>query len=632
MKKNSLLKIALFVLTFFCCLHANARDRAPKPKNLEELKQSVAEVIKRYNIPAVAIAMVDKNGPVWVGALGKSNLENNTNADENTLFRIASTSKMFVSLSILKLVEQGQLKLTDRLSDLAPEIAFENQWEKTNPIKLVHLLEHTTGWDEQHYPEFAHNDPTPISLRQGLNFHPHSRSARWVPGTRFAYNNSGPSVAAYIVEKLTKRNFEDYVEEHFFKPIGMPSTTFYMNEDFLSRGAKGYGNDNNALEYKHLLMRPSGSINSTATDMAKFLQFYLNRGSANNQQILSPSSISRMEQVKSTGASVTGQQTGYGLNNYSSAHGSWVYREHNGGMEGAQSEFAYLPEANLGHVILINSKNVSAFQKLSKLIRDYETRGLAKKVVKNEGEVTLEYREIEGLYYPLNPRVQKFDFLFYITGMKTLSFEGDTLVLGKALGTSKNYFYPVSLSSYRSELTGLISLSKVIDPLEGEVIHLAYKNGAANNFVLKRVNSLFGYLQLVIAISWILVIISSFVYFIIWFIRRLAGKIPSGASIRVRVWPFLASTSVLLIGLLLLVASTNPYQYMPRPTPVSVGIALMTVVFACVSLMSVITVYKARRLVMNRFNYWYSTFSSVVHFLIALHLLYFGVIGIMFWE
>jgi len=631
MKKNSLLKVAVFVLIFFCSLQGYTRDSAPKPKNLEELKQSVAEVIKRYNVPAVAIAMVDKNGPVWVGALGKSNLENNTNADENTLFRLASTSKMFVSLSVLKLVEENRLRLTDRLSDLAPELAFENQWETTNPIQLVHLLEHTTGWDEWHYPEFAHNDPTPLTLRQGLDFHPHSRSSRWVPGTRYAYNNSGPSVAAYIVEKITGHKFEDYVEQNFFKPIGMHSTTFFISDDFIKRGATGYDNDNIPLDYMHLLMRPTGAINSSALDMANFLRFYLARGSVNDQQILFESSIERMEQVKSTVAATAGQQTGYGLNNYSSAHGSWVYREHNGGMQGGLSEFAYLPQANLGHAILINTKNVSAFQKISNLIRDYETRELDEKQVRNEGEITQKHREIEGLYYPLNPRVEKFGFIFYITGMKTLFFEGDTLVQGKAIGTSKNYYYPVSAATYRSKETGMISLSREIDPLEGEVIHLAYKNGSANNFVLKRVNSFFGYFQLIISILWLLVILSSFVYFIVWFIRKLRGEISSGATIRVRVWPLLTSTSILLIWFLLLAASSDPYQYLAKASSVSIGVMLMTVVFACLSLTSVITVYKERLSVMNRCNYWYSTFSSVVHFLVAFNLLYFGVIGIRLW-
>ncbi len=463
--KSNILKIAIIILTLCCCHQGYSRETNLKHDNLEALKHSISMIVERYDIPAFGIAMVDKNGPVWVDAFGKSNLEKNIEADKNTLFRIGSTSKMFVALSVLKLVEQDRLKLTDKLSDIAPEIEFENRWEKTNPILLVHLLEHTTGWDEQHYPEFAHNDPTPLTLKQGLDFHPHSRKSRWVPGTRYAYNNSGPSIAAYIVEKVTKQPFEKYVEQQLLNPIGMASTTFFENKNMLSIGATGYNKDNKPYDYMNLLMRPAGAINSSPKDLAKFLQFFINRGKMEKHRILLNSSIDRMEQPKSTPAALTGLQTGYGLGNYSSAFGPWVYREHNGGMQGALSEFVYLPEANLGHAILINSDNQSAFLKISNLIREYETKDLNVKEIVSTGKITPEQRKLEGVYYPINPRVQKLDFMFYITGMKTLAFEGDTLIQSKAIGTSKNYFYPVSPSSYKSKLTGLVSLTKVVDPL-----------------------------------------------------------------------------------------------------------------------------------------------------------------------
>lgn len=73
---------------------------------------------------------------------------------------------------------------------MAPEIEFTNPWEDTDPIRIVHLLEHTTGWDDLHPVEFANNDPSPLSLREGLDLHPHTRVSKWVPGTRIAYCNS----------------------------------------------------------------------------------------------------------------------------------------------------------------------------------------------------------------------------------------------------------------------------------------------------------------------------------------------------------------------------------------------------------------------------------------------------------
>ena len=138
---------------------------------------------------------------------------------------------MFVSLAILKLQEQGLVSLKDKVRDLVPEIEFKNPWSKTAPVLVEHLLEHTTGWDDIHLTEYALNDPA-LSLKQGLDYHPHSRTSRWMPGTRMAYCNSGPPVAAYIVEKITGQTFEDYVEEHFFQPMGMESMTFFASEAY----------------------------------------------------------------------------------------------------------------------------------------------------------------------------------------------------------------------------------------------------------------------------------------------------------------------------------------------------------------------------------------------------------------
>ena len=88
------------------------------------------------------------------------------------------------------------------------------------------LMEHTTGFDDLHFPEWV-DDPE-ITLAEGLARHPHSRVSRWQPGTHMSYSNSGPSIAAYVVEKITGKDFEDYVREHVFDPLGMESSTFHL--------------------------------------------------------------------------------------------------------------------------------------------------------------------------------------------------------------------------------------------------------------------------------------------------------------------------------------------------------------------------------------------------------------------
>ena len=144
----------------------------------------------------------------------------------DTLFRIGSISKGFAALSILKLVEQGKLTLNDTVRSLVPEIQFQNPWEATDPVRVVHLLEHTTGFDDMALKDYANNDPKPLTLKEGLDFNPATRVSRWRPGSRYAYCNSGPPIAAYIVEKITGQRFEDYVEENFFRPLHMDSASY----------------------------------------------------------------------------------------------------------------------------------------------------------------------------------------------------------------------------------------------------------------------------------------------------------------------------------------------------------------------------------------------------------------------
>ncbi len=172
-----------------------------EPDTLEKLVADLEEILEKEGVPGTGIAIVSKDEDIWVGGLGMADIEAQRKADEHTLFRICSITKMFVSLSVLKLQEEGALDLQDTLLEHAPEIPFKNRWRDTDPIKLVHLLEHTTGFDDMHFNEYALGDPT-ISLKDAYEFNPRARNSRWKPGTFATYSNGNPPLAAYVVEKL----------------------------------------------------------------------------------------------------------------------------------------------------------------------------------------------------------------------------------------------------------------------------------------------------------------------------------------------------------------------------------------------------------------------------------------------
>ena len=307
----------LFMSSFQSALaQPTAGDDKPAPQNLAELQAAVEKIRVDTQTPAIGIALVTRDGPQWVAGLGVASLEQQTPADENTLFRIGSISKMFVAIAVLKLVEEGRLNLDDKLQDLAPDIAFENPWEQTHPVRLVHLLEHTTGWDDMSLAEYAYDAASDaMSLKAGLDYRPASRTSRWVPGTRMAYCNIGPAVAAYIVEKVTGKKFEEYIQEQVFAPLQMDSTSFYYSKIYQERGASLYVNGKQQ-DYWNIITRPAGSVNSSASDMANFLQLLIKRGEFAQQQIISLDSITRMEVAQTTLGSAAGITSGYGLHNY----------------------------------------------------------------------------------------------------------------------------------------------------------------------------------------------------------------------------------------------------------------------------------------------------------------------------
>ena len=193
--------------------------------------------------------------------------------------------------SILKLASEGKLSLEDPIRKLIPEIWFENPWEATDPVCVADLLEHTTGWDDWNAREYV-KDGKGMTLRQGLDYDHHSRVSRWRRGTRMAYCNSGPPVAAYIVEKITGQRFEDYVTQNFFLPIGMKTATYF--EQPSPQMTTLYLDGKTPTPYWNFFERPAGSINASARDMAAYVQFYLNRHIELNAKTIELACLSSM--------------------------------------------------------------------------------------------------------------------------------------------------------------------------------------------------------------------------------------------------------------------------------------------------------------------------------------------------
>ena len=221
-------KIATSLLLFVTAMSGTfGAEVKPGPQTIPELQTAIEKILQETKTPGAAIAIVSRDKAEWVDGIGLADVAAHQPVTAETLFRIGSTSKSFVALAALQLQEEGKLKLTDTVNQWLPDVAFSNPWEATDPVRLMHLMEHTTGFDDIHLREYALDDPTPMTLKEALAFGASSRVCRWPPGARMSYCNSGPAVLAAVIEKVTGERFEDYVQAHLFNPLHMDTASYF---------------------------------------------------------------------------------------------------------------------------------------------------------------------------------------------------------------------------------------------------------------------------------------------------------------------------------------------------------------------------------------------------------------------
>ena len=610
--------------------HSFADDKKNDTKpaqSIAVLRQQIEIILKDTHTPGATVAIVHRDGPEWVAGIGKADVASGRDATDETLFRIGSTSKAFASMSILLLADQGKLSLDDQVRKLAPEVWFENRWETTDPVRVVNLLEHTTGWDDIHLREYAKNAPE-ISLRDALAYDHHSRISRWPPGTRTAYCNAGPAVAAYIVEKISGQKFEDFVQQNLFAPIGMKTATYFKpasgNETTLY-----HGDGKTPYEYWNIIFRPAGSINASAQDMAAYVQFYLNRGMSNGVQVVPATDIERMENPKSAWAAKEGLQSGYGLSNYWSVEDGFVYHGHNGGVEGGLTELSYMPEYGVGYFFSINSGSGEAFGQISKAIRNYITLKLQKPPVPTAASLPVNAGEYAGWYEPDSPRTAMTAFIEHLAGLSRVRMENGKLLITN-LGGKDETFIPVEGIQFRyvpkKDAPEPVATLALLQPKpEGRFIQ------AGAGTTMKQIGTWQALSEIVLAVFVVLALISILVYAPFWILGGLMTELRRPAERSMRIWPLVAVLSLIAAVVTVMFSAADFIGRMGNITAWSVSFFLATILFAVATVASVMALWRAPepgvRLGVRR----YSALVTAALLIATLYLAYWGIIGLRTW-
>lgn len=231
--------------------------------------QRVAQYLDKYeqSWPLSGTVLIAEHGDIKLHqAYGYANLEHQIPNTIDTKFRIWSLTKAFTGMAILILKEQKRLRLEDPILKYLPQ---ENALEG---ITILHLLGHTSGL--ANYSSLSEYNQklnklrlTPLDMVQMIVSHPPA----FMPGTSFAYNNSGYFLLGMIIEQITGMTFEDYISSFILQPLGMVNTGLYNNQHIISKLASPYHSScSEFIQGEYIDMSSiwsAGAMYSTAADL-----------------------------------------------------------------------------------------------------------------------------------------------------------------------------------------------------------------------------------------------------------------------------------------------------------------------------------------------------------------------------
>ncbi len=369
----------------------------------DQLLSELDRIRQRESIAGGALLVTGVDKLIDVRGFGIDSWTQKQTVTPDRYIRVGSVTKSFTALAFLRLELDDELKLDQSFAGLTGERRFINPWLKTHPVTVAQLLEHTAGLADMSRVEWENRQALPLD--EALRLDPESRLLRWPPGLHSSYTNSGAGLAAYAMEVATNRDFEAYLAEQVFEPLGMVSATLQPTRQVMAGLIAGYDRDGKTpLPYWHMLYRPFGAMNARIQDMAPFLQMMLGQGRLDGKQVFPAGSIARMEVPVSTLAARHGVSFGYGLGNYAYVRNGFVFHGHGGDADGYLSHYGYSRDAGLGYFLVINAFRNDVLREMRAAVESALVKGLKPSFAPGVPQPEAELRRLTGKYREVTRR------------------------------------------------------------------------------------------------------------------------------------------------------------------------------------------------------------------------------------
>jgi CubicO group peptidase (beta-lactamase class C family) len=302
------------------------------------------------SLPGMTVTVVKDEEVIYQKGFGVTDLESKTPSSPQTVYHIASVSKHFTAYGILLLQDAGLLSLDDDIRHYLPDFP-----DYGTTISVRHLLHHTSGIRDQWilWRLSGQTLADPITQDAILNLIKQQKGLNFTPGNKISYTNSGYTLLADIVAKVSGQSFDEFMQEKVFQPLDMQSSIVKSDPDqIINNSASAYlFNERGELEHKPLQYGAYGAtnVNTSAEDIAKWMLHLL------DGQL---GELSLTDRLLTTGMLNDSTSTTYGFGLGVTEYRDQVYALHTGLDGGYRAYLGIFPQQTLGIAILCNYVHV----------------------------------------------------------------------------------------------------------------------------------------------------------------------------------------------------------------------------------------------------------------------------------
>lgn len=456
---------------------APAAPAALDPKDLEAWMDGyLPYALERGRIPGAVVVVVRGGQVVLEKGYGFSDVAKRAPVlPETTLFRPGSVSKLLTWTAVMQQVEAGKIDLD---KDVNAYLDFKIPPFEGKPVTMRNIMTHTAGFEESVRYLISSDPKAVMTLKKQMPLALPQRV--FAPGTTPAYSNYATALAGYIVERVSGEDFDDYVDNHIFKPLGMAHSSFRqpLPANLVPHMSKGYPDvTGKAQPFEMVIPAPAGSLSASGADMAKFMIAHLNDGAG----LMKPETAKQMHDFKAPGV---GPLNSMALGFYE----QWVNGHraiaHGGDTVWFHSYLWLFPDADTGIFISMNSagKEGAAGAVRSALFHKFADRylpGPAEKAAQVDAKTAAQHAQMMvGNYVSSRGSFTNFMSLFGLLGQATIGLTEDgkiTLPALDGLGAGARDWVEVEPFVWRDTGTGERLAAEVKD---GRVVRWSIDAGS----------------------------------------------------------------------------------------------------------------------------------------------------------